>query len=73
MTPPPLPRYNLVMDRTWLKIGVGFLVGLAAAYILFSPSERERAEEEARPEAGEPKKRKIIPFPLWRLERRRLP
>ena len=61
------------MDRTAIKIGVGFLIGLAAAYILFGLPEKEKAVEEIQPEAGEPKKRKIIPFPLWRSESRRLP
>ena len=61
------------MDRTMVKIGVGFLIGLAAAYLIYGLPEKDEAEEESLPETGEPKKRKIIPFPLWRLARRRLP
>lgn len=61
------------MDRTAVKIGVGFLIGLGLAYVIYGVPEKKAAEEESLPEAGEPKKRKIIPFPLWRSARRRLP
>ena len=61
------------MNKSFIKIGVGFLIGLGLAYVIYGLPEKKAAEEEALPKSGEPKKRKIIPFPLWRSARRRLP